>query len=124
MTTKPFDIAHRSRLVSSWRDARRISRSTPEQLAEILERRAPDWGGWVLLPTNDAALAALADDHERLSSLLPRRGAAAPEVARTFLDKALMLEAARAVGLDVPRRYGPAEPARRPAPTTCASRWS
>ena len=106
VTTKPFDIAHRSRLVSSMASAPDLE-DTPEQLTEILERRRSDWGGWVLLPTNDAALAALAHDHERLSSSY-RVAAPDPAAARIFLDKDAMHDEAMAVGLEVPRRYGPA----------------
>jgi D-aspartate ligase len=106
VTTKPFDIAHRSRLIRAHDSAPDIE-ERPGQLVELLERRARDWRGWALIPTNDAALAALAAHHDRLSSLY--RVAAPPEeVARTFLDKALMLEVARDVGLDAPHCYGPA----------------
>ena len=106
VTTKPFDIAHRSRLVGS-HDAAPDIEERPEQLVELLERRVPEWRGWVLIPTNDAALAALTDAHERLCPAY-RVAAPEPEAALTLLDKDAMLEAASAAGLDVPRRYGPA----------------
>ena len=108
VTTKPFDIAHRSRLVTSWTAAPDLE-ERPEQLIEVLERRLPEWCGRVLIPTNDAAMAALAGEHERLAAAF-RVAAPEPAVARAFLDKDAMLDAARAVGLDLPRRYGPATP--------------
>ena len=76
VTTKPFDIAHRSRLVQRARRAPDIE-ERPEPLVEVLERRAGDWGGWALIPTNDEALAALAPHHDRLVLAVPRGGAAA-----------------------------------------------
>ncbi len=109
VTTKPYDIAQRSRWVSAVVAAPGIEHR-PELLVEVLERRAAEWKGWALLPTNDEALAALATHHERLSS---RYTVVAPpwEVARSLVDKNLMREAARAVGADMPRCYGPASDA-------------
>ena len=106
VTTKPFDIAHLSRCVSSHVAVAGVEEQ-PELIVELLERRAADWEGWAVLPTNDEALAALALHHDRLSS---RYRLIAPplEVARHLLDKTLMLESARAVGADVPTHYGPA----------------
>lgn len=106
VTTKPFDIAHRSRWCVAHAAVSGIE-ERPEALAELLERRAGDWPGWALLPTNDEAMAALAEHHDRLSSLY-RVVSPPAEVARHFLDKNLMLEVARSVGADVPHDYGPA----------------
>jgi predicted ATP-grasp superfamily ATP-dependent carboligase len=106
ITTQPYDIAHRSRWVCA-HDAGHGIVDHPEELVDLLERRAPDWRGWALLPTNDESLAALAQHHERLSSSY--RVLAPPwDVARHFLDKGLMLDVARSVGVDIPRCYGPA----------------
>ena len=104
--TKPYDLAHRSRWVSAHDSAAGLE-ERPELLVELLERRARDWPGWAVFPTNDEALAALAQHHDRLSA---RYRLVAPpwEVARSFLDKELMLEAARAVGVGMPRCFGPA----------------
>ena len=77
---------------------------------EALERRAREWEGRAVLPTNDATLAALAGAHDRLASRY-RLVAPPAEVARVFLDKRLMLDLAAEVGLDLPSRHGPAEPA-------------
>lgn len=106
VTTKPFDIAHRSRWTSAHYPLPGLE-ERPELLLELLERRARDWPGWALFPTNDEAVAALAQYHDRLSSLY--RVVSPPwEVARYLLDKGLMLDAARSVGAEVPHCYGPA----------------
>jgi predicted ATP-grasp superfamily ATP-dependent carboligase len=107
--TKPYDIAHHSRWVSGPESLPRLEED-PDLLAELLERRSSQRNGWAVFPTNDEALAALARHHDRLSSRF-RLVAPQPEVARIFLDKELMLEAASAVGMDVPRCYGAAVPA-------------
>ena len=80
----------------------------PDALADLLERRAGDWAGWALFPTNDEALAALSEHGESLSS---RYRLVAPplESIGHLLDKQSMAEAARAVGVDTPTSYGPAE---------------
>ncbi len=106
VTTQPFDVAHRSRWVSD-RDAVTGLEERPELLVELLERRARDWRGWAVLPTNDEAVAALAGAHERLSSLY-RLISPPPPVARQLLDKELLADAARSVGAEVPHVYGPA----------------
>ena len=106
ITTKPYDVAQRSRWISG-RDSALDIEECSESLVELLERRARDWPGWALFPTTDPALAALAEHRERLSRLY-RVIAPSPEVARHFLDKPLMLSVAGAVGVDLPRDYGPA----------------
>jgi predicted ATP-grasp superfamily ATP-dependent carboligase len=80
----------------------------PQQLAEVLERRAPQWRGWAVVPANDGALAALAQHRERASSLGYRVIAPPADVTRRLLDKESMLAAARETGLDVPHCYGSA----------------
>jgi D-aspartate ligase len=104
--TKPYDFAHRSRWVAA-HDAVSGREEEPERLVELLERRARDWPGWALLPSNDEALAALSQHRERLSSVY-RVIAPGWEVAHCFLDKRRMLEIAREVGVEAPRCYGPA----------------
>jgi predicted ATP-grasp superfamily ATP-dependent carboligase len=106
ITTKPYDIAHHSRWVRGHAAAYDLEEA-PERLADLLEARADQWRGWALIPTNDGALAALSRFHDRLSSTY-RVFAPPAEVARYFLDKARMLEAAHAIGLESPRCYGPA----------------
>jgi D-aspartate ligase len=106
VTTKPYDIAHRSRWVSA-HDGVLDLEERPESLVELLERRALDWSGWALFPANDEALAALAQHRDRLASTY--RVVAPPwEVASSFLDKGRMMDVARAAGVDVPHCYGPA----------------
>jgi len=104
--TQSFDIAHLSRCVSSHATVTGVAEQ-PDLIVDLLERRATDWAGWAVLPTNDEALAALALNHDRLSS---RYRLIAPplEVARHLLDKTVMLASARAVGADVPTHFGPA----------------
>lgn len=107
VTTKPYDIAHRSRWVSGHSAVSGLHEQ-PEALVELLERRAPDWRGWTLFPTNDDALAALGLYVERLAKQF-RLAAPSPEAIRYLLDKRLMTEAAQAIGIATPRWYGPAE---------------
>lgn len=109
ITTKPYDIAHRSRWVSTHAPLFQLDEE-PDRLLALLEQRAPQWSGWAVFPTNDGALAALARHHARLSTTY-RIIAPTEDVARYFLDKELMLDVARAVGVDLPRCYGPAVPA-------------
>ena len=104
--TKPYDIAHRSRWISAYAAVFEVEEQ-PERLVQVLEGRAHDWSGWAVFPSNDGALAALAQHHDRLSSTY-RVIAPPQEVARYFLDKELMLDVARAVGVDMPHCYGPA----------------
>jgi predicted ATP-grasp superfamily ATP-dependent carboligase len=107
ITTKPYDIAHRSKWASVHRAVGALHERSDE-LIEVLERHAAEWNGWVLLPTNDEALAALEKHGERLASTY--RIAAPPADAIGYLlDKRLMMEAAQEVGVDTPHVYGPAE---------------
>ena len=108
VTTQPFDIAHRSRYVDGHEGVEGLA-ERPGALADLLERRAPDWGGRVLLPTNDESLEALATHHGRLARHY--RIESPPEAAGYLLDKRRMAAAAEEVGADLPRRYGPADPA-------------
>lgn len=107
ITTKPYDISQYSNAVLATA-AVPETEENPELLVELLERRAVEWQGWALFPSNDGALSALARFRERLSSSY--RVVAPPwEVARHVLDKDLMRRAAEAAGITVPRCYGTAE---------------
>jgi predicted ATP-grasp superfamily ATP-dependent carboligase len=106
ITSKPFDIAHRSRHVVAHAAAPWLD-DEPGRLVELLLQRCRSWEGWVLLPTNDGALSALSQHRATLSRHY--RVAAPPwAVARQLLDKQLMGEAAMAAGLRIPRDLGPA----------------
>ena len=106
VTTKPFDIAHRSRFAADWDSAPEVEHHAG-QLVEVLERRAPEWRDRVVFPTNDATMAALAGAHEALSGSYTLAVPSA-DVAAAFVDKRLMREAAVRAGLDLPCHYGPA----------------
>lgn len=107
ITTKPYDIAQHSRLIAGHAAALDLD-ERPESLLELLERRASEWVGWALLPSNDEALAAMARHHEQLSRshcvIAPPQ-----DVAEYFLDKGKMLEMAQAVGVSLPRCYDASE---------------
>jgi predicted ATP-grasp superfamily ATP-dependent carboligase len=109
ITTKPYDIAQRSRWVAGSRAVGDLGERA-DGLVEVLDREASNWAGWALVPTTDEVLAALREHGERLSSHY-RIIAPSPDAIRHLLDKRLMMEAARAVGIDTPHSYGPAEPA-------------
>ena len=107
ITTKPYDLAHRSRWVAMRRSVPDLH-ERPDGLVEVLEHNAAEWAGWTLLPTNDEALAAIGQHRESLASSY-RIAAPSAEAIRYLLDKRLMMEAAQAVGVDTPHVYGPAE---------------
>jgi D-aspartate ligase len=108
VSTRPFDIAQRSRDVvasvslPSFHD-------DPESLLDVLDAHAREWHGWALFPTNDDAVVVLAQHHERLSKQF--RSTVPPwEVMGPLVDKDRMHELATNVGLDVPRCHGEARP--------------
>jgi D-aspartate ligase len=107
ITTQPYDVAHRSRWSGAHFAVSEL-RERPDDLVDLLERRSAAWAGWALIPTNDEALAAVRQHGESLSSRY-RVIAPAPEAIRHLLDKQLMLEAARAAGVDIPATYGAAK---------------
>ncbi|MBC7791316.1 MAG: hypothetical protein H7Z74_15320 [Anaerolineae bacterium] len=107
IATKPFDIAHRSRWVTEHAMIDGLEHSA-EPLISLLERRAAGWKGWLVIPTNDEAMGALARHHDRLSSTY-RLACPEWESARYFLDKAEMLDVARAIGIPSPHCYGSAQ---------------
>lgn len=106
ITTKPYDIAHRSRWTSTHDPIVGLDEQ-PDHLLALLERRSSAWSGWAIFPTNDGAMTALAQHWDRLSRTY-RIVAPSPEVAPYLLDKERMLAVARAVGVDVPHCYGAA----------------
>lgn len=105
--TQPFDIAHHSRHVCAHETALELAEH-PELLVELLVRRADNWPGWALFPTNDETLAVLARHQDQLGSKY-RIIAPTWEAACHLLDKNLMHKTAQAVGMDVPHYYGLAE---------------
>lgn len=106
VTTKPYDIAQRSRWTVAHCSVAGLEEH-PEALIEALDAWSARFAGWLLLPTNDEALAALSLHRERLAASY--RVAAPPwQVTRQLVDKSLLLDAARAAGVAVPYCYGPA----------------
>ena len=108
IVTKPFDIAHRSRSAHSHEVLEGLAES-PERLVDLLQRRSAEWPGWLVIPTNDEALRALAQYHDRLSTY--RLACPDWDVVPYFLDKAQMLDVTRAIGIPAPRCYGFADEA-------------
>lgn len=107
--TKGHDLAQHSRCIAAYGSALELAQK-PEMLVELLERQAVLWKGWALFPVNDEALAALEQCRPYIESDYP---IIAPpgELTRYFLDKELMLGAARDAGIPLPKCYGPAEAA-------------
>src|SRR5215210_3761747 len=66
VSTRAFDVAHHSRWVSESHELFELHERR-ESLVEFLERNETRWRGWAVFPTNDDALTALAQHHERLS---------------------------------------------------------
>lgn len=106
VNTEAYDVAHRSRAVCGWDRALYLDRE-PWRLCDVLARRARDWAGWALLPSNDSALLAL--EHGR-AQLAPAHPLCLPDegIVPQVLDKAVMREAAVRAGLSLPAHYGPA----------------
>lgn len=77
---------------------------------ELLEAHAGRWDGWVVFPTNDDALTALAERHERLSRSY-RLTVQPWERVSQMVDKDGMDALARQVGIELPTCYGPADAA-------------
>ena len=104
VVTRPFDIAHRSRWVCE-RVFLPALHDDHSALVDLLERRADDWRGWTVIPTNDDALVALGQQHDRLSRTY--RLLCQPwENAAPLVDKDRMHDLAVGAGLDVPRCLG------------------
>lgn len=100
------DLAAHSRYVLEHHWPTRGGRD-PDAVLELLERRARDWLGWALVPTNDDALELLSRSRERLAkSYAPTFPAW--EIVRGIVDKHATYQAARRVGVELPRSYGSA----------------
>src|SRR5262245_32695746 len=66
ISTRRYDIAHHSRFVVERHRLPELH-ERHAALVELLEANAARWQGWAVFPTNDDALTALAQHHERLS---------------------------------------------------------
>lgn len=106
VSTRPFDIAHRSRDVAVSADLPGFH-DEPESLLELLEARAKEWRDFALFPTNDDAVTVLSRHHERLSRTF-RPTVPSWDVMEPLVDKDRMHELATRVGLDVPHCHGEA----------------
>ncbi len=104
VTTRPYDVAQASRLVSE-RAALPQLHESHDALVELLEDRARAWNGAALFPSNDDAATALARNHERLSRSY-RLTVGPWEQMRPLLEKDAMQDLARRVGLALPRCLG------------------
>ena len=104
--TMPQDICQHSRWVRRHLSLLELA-ARPDALLELLDREARAWRGWTLTPTNDHALAVLSRHHEELSRnfvlTFPPW-----DVTRKVLDKRETYAAARALGIEMPRSWGPA----------------
>lgn len=104
VTWERFAIAQYSRAVSAHH---RLGDSG--DLVGLLESLGDRRRDWLLIPTNDQSLTELARNRERLSTrfrtLVPDW-----EVTRRLIDKSAAMDVARAVGISVPRDFGPALP--------------
>jgi D-aspartate ligase len=76
-------------------------------LLELLEAQRERWRGWALIPTNDYALAAIAQHRDSVSRSYSVTVPEA-EITRRVLDKSITYRLAAEVGVDVARSYGPA----------------
>jgi len=106
ITTRPFDIAQHSRFVTEQHALPELHERR-EALVELLEANAARWKGWAVFPTNDDALTALAQHHDRLSRSY-RLPVQPWEVVSRIVDKDLMDALAREADVDLPGCYGPA----------------
>ena len=101
ISTRPFDVAHHSRWVSE-RHALPELHQRRESLVELLEHNARRWDGWGVFPTNDDALTALAQHHERLSRFY-RLPLQPWETVADVVDKDRMHALAQRAGIDAAR---------------------
>ncbi len=106
ISTRSFDVAQHSRWVSERHDLFELH-ERHESLVELLERNAKRWSGWAVFPTNDDALTALAQHHERLSRSY-RLPLQPWEIVSHIVDKDRMHVLAERAGLDLPICYGAA----------------
>lgn len=100
------DLARHSRHLREHHWPTRLG-GRPQAVLDLLDRRASDWRGWALFPTNDDALELLSRSRDRLSkTYVPTFPAW--EVSQGIVDKQRTYEAAARVGIDLPRSYGSA----------------
>lgn len=107
VSTRPFDVAQHSRWVAERCELPQLHQRH-ESLVELLDSQRSHWPGWAVLPTNDDALTALSQHHERLSRFY-RLPLPPWEVAAHIVDKDRMHALAERAGLDVPVCHGPAD---------------
>jgi D-aspartate ligase len=104
--THRADIAHRSRYAHESHRVTGLHRR-PDGLIDLLQEHAGRWRGWALIPTNDDALAALAEHRDLLSRWYPATIPPA-DVVQRVLHKPTTYRLAEELGIDVPRYYGSA----------------
>jgi predicted ATP-grasp superfamily ATP-dependent carboligase len=104
ISTRSFDIAQHSRWVSERHDLFRLHEQQ-DALIELLEWNATRWLGWAIFPTNDDAVTALAQHHERLSRSY-RLTVQPWEIVSHIVDKDRMQALAQRVGLELPTCFG------------------
>jgi len=104
---RPDDLAPHSRYATERCELFDLS-ERPEALVELLDERSRCWNGWAVLADNDLALSVLSRHREHLARTY-RMTVPPWELARQVLDKELTYRAAREVGVDLPRSFGPAE---------------
>jgi D-aspartate ligase len=104
--TADHDVAQYSRYAHEAHRVHYLDRR-PDGLIELLQSQCLQWRNWALIPTDDYALAALAQYRDILSRAY-RVTVPAAEITPRVLHKALTYQIAREVGVDVPVSYGPA----------------
>ncbi|HET7584063.1 MAG TPA: hypothetical protein VFK13_04100 [Gemmatimonadaceae bacterium] len=104
--TRPSDLAQHSRYVSAVHRLHGFQEE-PRLLIDLLESHANSYAGWAVIPTNDYALAVLAQEQDRLARWYPPTVPSWP-VTQQVVDKAITCRLARELGIDLPQSYGPA----------------
>jgi len=104
ISTRPFDIAHCSRWVHEHHPLPGLHEQR-ETLVELLEHHASRWKGCAVFPTNDDAVIALAQHHERLSKWY-RLTCPPWNITSRLVDKDAMHDLAVASGVEVPICHG------------------
>jgi D-aspartate ligase len=102
--TTDHDIAQHSRYAHEAHRVHYLNRR-PDGLIDLLEAQRKRWRGWALIPTNDYALAAVAQHRE---TLLRSYSVTVPEeeITRRVLNKSVTYRMAAEVGVDVAQSYG------------------
>ena len=106
ISTRGFDIAQHSRWVVERHRLHELH-DRPDALVDLLDRHASRWRSWVIFPTNDDALMALARHHNHLSRTYTLTCQPLDVVSRV-VNKDAMYALATRVGLTLPRCYGEA----------------